>query len=80
MFGIQELSMLLVIVLVLFGGKKVPELARNIGQSVREVKSAFNEDAADKSLNFIKTIMKCTVIIQSYSAFFDEKNMPLGLL
>ena len=43
-FGkIEELVVILVIVLVLFGGKKLPELARGIGQSVREVKKGFNE-------------------------------------
>jgi sec-independent protein translocase protein TatA len=43
MFGrVEELIVVLLIVLVLFGGKKIPELARNIGQSVREVKNGFN--------------------------------------
>lgn len=42
MFGrVEELLVVLLIVLVLFGGKKIPELARNIGTSVREVKKGF---------------------------------------
>ncbi|HEX7632774.1 MAG TPA: twin-arginine translocase TatA/TatE family subunit [Candidatus Saccharimonadales bacterium] len=45
MFGrVEELIVVLLIVLVLFGGKKIPELARNIGQSVREVKKGFTEE------------------------------------
>lgn len=42
MFGkIEELLVILLIVLVLFGGKQVPKLARGIGDSVRELKRGF---------------------------------------
>lgn len=48
MFGkAEELLILLVIVLVLFGGKKLPELARSIGESVREVRKGFNGEPRD---------------------------------
>ena len=52
MFGIgyQELLIILVIVLILFGGSKLPELARSLGSSVKEFKKgvseASKEDAA----------------------------------
>jgi sec-independent protein translocase protein TatA len=50
MFGrVEELIVVLLIVLVLFGGKKIPELARNIGQSVREVKKGFTEEDPKKT-------------------------------
>jgi sec-independent protein translocase protein TatA len=42
----EELLVILVIILVLFGGKKLPELARSIGQSVREVRNGFRDDHA----------------------------------
>jgi TatA/E family protein of Tat protein translocase len=45
-FGIpsgQDLFILLVIVLVLFGAKRLPELARGLGQSVNEFKKAKDE-------------------------------------
>lgn len=45
-FGIpsgQDLIILLVIVLVLFGAKRLPELARGLGQSVNEFKKAKDE-------------------------------------
>jgi sec-independent protein translocase protein TatA len=40
MFGLgaQELMLILVIVLVLFGGAKIPELGRSLGQAIREFK------------------------------------------
>lgn len=48
MFGrVEELVIILVIVLVLFGGKKLPELARSIGGSVREVRKGFAGDVDD---------------------------------
>jgi sec-independent protein translocase protein TatA len=38
-----DLIILLVIVLVLFGAKRLPELARGLGQSVNEFKKAKDE-------------------------------------
>ncbi len=39
----QELLFILLIVLVLFGAKRLPELARGLGQSVNEFKKAKDE-------------------------------------
>ena len=46
MLGKTELIILVaLIVLVLFvGGKKLPELARGVGQSARELKKGFRDD------------------------------------
>ncbi len=38
--GGMELVIILVVVLLLFGGKKIPELMRGIGKGVREFNSA----------------------------------------
>ena len=38
MFGYQELIIILVIVLLIFGGSKIPELARGLGKGIREFK------------------------------------------
>lgn len=40
MIGTGELIVILCVVLVLFGGKKLPELARSIGLGIREFKKA----------------------------------------
>jgi sec-independent protein translocase protein TatA len=39
-FGFNEILIILVIVLLLFGGKKIPELMRGIGKGVREFTEA----------------------------------------
>jgi sec-independent protein translocase protein TatA len=44
----EELVVVLLIVLVLFGGKKIPELARAIGQSIREVKTGIKGEVKDE--------------------------------
>ena len=47
-FGGRELLIVLIIVLVLFGGRKLPELARAVGKAVRifrsESEKAHTED------------------------------------
>ncbi|MEV7280896.1 twin-arginine translocase TatA/TatE family subunit [Streptomyces sp. NPDC093111] len=39
MFGISELAILLIVVIVIFGARKLPELARSMGKSARILKS-----------------------------------------
>ena len=41
--GPWEIVIILVIVLVLFGGKKLPELARGLGKGLREFKNASRD-------------------------------------
>lgn len=40
--GGQEILIILVIVLVFFGGRKIPELMRGLGKGVKEYKNAVN--------------------------------------
>ena len=42
-FGGPDLIIILLIILVLFGAKKLPELARGMGQAVREFQKAKDE-------------------------------------
>jgi sec-independent protein translocase protein TatA len=45
MFGkVEELVIVLIIILVLFGAKKLPELSKGIADSVREVRKGFRDD------------------------------------
>jgi len=47
-FGMGELLMVLVIVLVLFGAKRVPEIGASIGKGIREFKRNISD--VDKHL------------------------------
>lgn len=42
-FGGQEMIIVLVVVLVLFGGKKIPELMRGVGKGVGELQKGIEE-------------------------------------
>jgi len=47
MFGLKmsELLIILVVVLVLFGGTKLPQLGSSLGQAIRNFKRGFGGDA-----------------------------------
>jgi sec-independent protein translocase protein TatA len=47
--GGTEMIVILLIVLLLFGGAKLPALAKGLGQSIKEFKKAAKEDDDDKS-------------------------------
>jgi sec-independent protein translocase protein TatA len=42
--GVPELVVVLVILLLLFGAKKLPELARSIGDSAKELRKSIKDD------------------------------------
>lgn len=49
-FGVTEIVIILVIVVLLFGGRKIPELFKGIGQGMKEFKKASRtEDEKDKT-------------------------------
>lgn len=43
-FGPFEIIVIAIIVLLLFGGKKIPELMRGLGRGVKEFKDGINSD------------------------------------
>lgn len=43
--GGPEVVMILLVLLLLFGGSKLPELAKGLGKSIKEFKHASREDA-----------------------------------
>ena len=49
MFGLgyQELLLILVIVLILFGAQRLPDLAKSLGSSVKEFKKGVSEAKAE---------------------------------
>lgn len=43
MIGTSELLLIAAVILLLFGGKKLPEMMRGLGQGVRSFKDGMNE-------------------------------------
>ncbi len=47
--GGPELIIILVVVLVLFGGSQLPKLAKNLGKAQKEFKQGLDDGAAEAS-------------------------------
>ena len=41
--GMGELLIIMFVVLILFGGKKIPEIAKNLGKGINEFKKGLND-------------------------------------
>jgi len=46
--GMQEIIVIALIVLLLFGGKKIPELMKGLGKGVKSFKDGMKEESSDK--------------------------------
>jgi sec-independent protein translocase protein TatA len=45
--GVWQIVVIVLLVLLLFGGRKIPELMRGVGQGMKEFKKATSEDLDD---------------------------------
>ena len=52
--GMQEVLLIVLVVLLFFGGKKIPELMKGIGKGVRSFKEGMNN--VEKEIDEIKDI------------------------
>lgn len=53
MFGGYEIILIIVVILILFGGKKIPELAKGLGKGIREFKGATEDSNLKEDLKDI---------------------------
>ena len=69
MFGLgtQELLVILLIILILFGAKKIPEIMRGLGKGIREFKQA-SQEAVDEVQS----------LTEEPSDESDSTNTPVG--
>lgn len=49
--SVQQLAIVLVVVLLLFGGRKIPELMRGLGRGVKEFKEGIADDEKESDNN-----------------------------
>jgi sec-independent protein translocase protein TatA len=42
--GLPELIVILIVAVLLFGGKKIPELAKGLGEGIKNFKSAMSDE------------------------------------
>ena len=53
--GTPEIILIVLAIVLLFGGRKIPELMRGIGKGVKEFKEGINEDPSEKEEKAKKT-------------------------
>lgn len=66
--GWPEIMFILLIILVLFGAKRLPELAKGLGQSLNEFKKARDE--------FDREVKKTTVSLETKEAPDKQPHGP----
>ena len=53
--GFWEIILIVAILIILFGARKIPELARGLGTSIKELRKAGREATGDVSVDKIET-------------------------
>jgi len=49
-FGWQEILLILLIIIVLFGARKIPEIMKGMGKGIKEFKKGINSKEDDKEI------------------------------
>ena len=57
-FGVGEWIIVLLVILVLFGAKKIPDLAKGIGKGIKDFKNALKDDEEEKNSDKDKKLDK----------------------
>lgn len=72
--GAQEILLIALIVLLLFGGKKIPELMKGLGRGVKSFKEGVNEvdDAVSDTAKDVKESAKETSVMTEQEPKKDE--------
>jgi len=75
--GTSEMMLIVFVALLLFGGKKLPELARGLGRGIREFKDAsesIKRDISDQINNFEKDLEVKDVIAEDEPKKLNQVN------
>lgn len=49
MIGAPQIILIVIVILLLFGGRKIPELMRGLGSGIKEFKDASKDDTDDNN-------------------------------
>ena len=73
--GGPEAIIVLVIVLVLFGGSQIPKLARNLGRAQKEFKDGMDDGA--KAAGSPTTVVSPTSVTDTTATSSKDSNPPI---
>ena len=76
--GMQEVLLIVLVVLLFFGGKKIPELMKGIGKGVRSFKEGMNN--VEKEIDEIKDIEIVAVAVVFGIVVFFFKEQLFGVV
>jgi len=69
-----ELFAIVAVVVLLFGGKKIPELAKGLGQGIKNFKSAVKDDEPEEMTSRPAEKIEETVTTSTTSEVKEEKT------
>lgn len=72
--GWQQLLIILLIILVLFGAKKIPDLAKGLGSGIKNFKKAVKEDEEENIAQNTKIEQENKDSVKNSSAETTEKT------
>lgn len=76
-FGTQELILVLVIALVVFGPGKLPEVGKAIGKGINEFKDAVSSDKKKEKEEKVSDVAKVETIDVEAGAVNDTKHKEI---
>jgi len=56
--GPWEIALILIVVVLLFGAKRIPQLAKSMGEAIRQYRKATEEDEPPESEENVETLMR----------------------
>ena len=72
--GIPEIILILVIVLLIFGGKRIPELARSLGRAKHEYQKA--KDAIEKEAKDLEKAVDAAAEVEAKADSASNDSAP----
>lgn len=62
--SVQQLLIILVIIVLLFGAKKIPELAKGVGKGIKSFKAEMEDDKPTEKVEKKEDVVEATEIKQ----------------